>query len=69
MLKKPPAVQEMRVRSLTWEDALKKKEMVTHSSTLAWRIPRTEEPSGLQSVGSQRVRQDLATKQEQTTTK
>ena len=46
MLKKPPAMQEMRVRSLSWEDALKKKEMVTHSSTLAWRIPRTEEPRG-----------------------
>ena len=54
----------MRVRSLSWEDTLKKEEIATHSSILAWRIPRTEEPSGLQSVGLQRVRQDLATKQQ-----
>ena len=41
-----------------------KKEMATHSSILAWKIPWTEEPGGLQSMGSQRVRHDLATKQE-----
>ena len=45
-------------------DALEK-EMATHSSVLAWRIPGTEEPGGLQSLGSERVRHDLATKQEQ----
>ena len=42
----------MRVRSLVWEGPLEK-EMATHSSILAWRIPRTEEPDGLQSMGSQ----------------
>ena len=46
------------------EDPLEK-EMATHSSTLAWRIPWMEEPGGLQSMGSQRVRHDLATKQQQ----
>ena len=54
-LKHLPAMWETRVRSLVWEDALEK-EMATHSSTLAWRIPWREEPSGLQSTGSQRVR-------------
>ena len=44
------------VRSLGQKDPLEK-EMATHSSVLAWRIPRTEEPGGLQSVGSQRVEQ------------
>ena len=43
---------EMRVRSLGWEDPLEK-EMATHSSILAWRIPCTEEPGRLQSIGSQ----------------
>ena len=52
-----PTVQETRVRSLGWEDPLEK-EMATHSSTLAWKIPWMEEPGGLQSVGSQRVRHD-----------
>ena len=47
----------MQVRSLGWEDALEK-EMATHSSVLAWRIPWTEKPSRLQSMGSQRVRHD-----------
>ena len=47
--------QETPVRSLGWEDPLEKG-MATHSSILAWRIPRTEEPGGLQSMGSQRVR-------------
>ena len=48
------AVQEMQVRFLGWEDPLEES-MATHSSTLAWRIPWTEEPSGLQSMGLQRV--------------
>ena len=52
-----PAIQETWVRSLGWEDPLEK-EMATHSSILAWRIPWTEEPGGLQSMGSQRVRND-----------
>ena len=47
-------VQETWVRSLGQEDALEK-EMATHSSILVWRIPWTEEPGGLQSIGSQRV--------------
>ena len=47
-----PVVQETGVRSLCWEDPLEKG-MVTHSSILAWRIPRTEEPGGLQSTDSQ----------------
>ena len=59
-LKNVPAMQETRVRSLTWEDALEKR-METHSSILAWRIPWTEEPGVLQSVGSRRVRCDGAT--------
>ena len=50
-------MQETWVRSLGWEDPLKK-EMATHSSILAWRIPWTEEPRGLQSRGSQRVGHD-----------
>ena len=49
-----PAVQETWVRSLGWEDPLEK-EMATHSSILAWKISWTEEPGGLQSMGSQRV--------------
>ena len=52
-----PAVQETWVQSLGWEDSLEK-EMATHSSTLAWKIPWTEEPGRLQSMGSQRVRHD-----------
>ena len=51
-VKNPPAMQEMWVRSLGREDPLEK-EMATLSSTLAWRIPWTEEPGGLQSMGSQ----------------
>ena len=50
-------VREAWVHSLGREDPLEK-EMATHSSTLAWRIPWTEEPGGLQSTGSQRVRHD-----------
>ena len=52
-----PAMQETWVRSLDREDPLEKK-MATHSSILAWRIPRTEEPGGLQSMGWQRVGYD-----------
>ena len=56
-LKHLPGMQETQVRSLDREDPLEK-EMATHSSTLAWRIPWREEPGRLQSMGSQRVRQD-----------
>ena len=56
-LKYLPAMRETWVRSLGWEDPLEK-EMATHSSILAWRIPLVEEPGGLQSTGSQRVRHD-----------
>ena len=52
MVKNQPAMWETQVGSLGWEDALEK-EMATHSSILAWRIPGTEEPGGLQSMGSQ----------------
>ena len=54
MVKNLPAVQETWVLLLGWEDPLKKG-MATHSSILAWRIPWTEEPGRLQSMGSQRV--------------
>ena len=57
VVKNLPAVQEMQVQSLGQEDPLEK-EMATHCSILAWRIPRTEEPGGLQSTGSQRVGHD-----------
>ena len=50
--KKPPAMQETRIQSLGWEGALEKG-MATHTSIIAWRIPQTEEPGGLQSMGSQ----------------
>ena len=52
-----PAMQETRVQSLNWEDPLEK-EMATHSSTLAWKIPWAEEPCKLQSMGLQRVRHE-----------
>ena len=52
-----PAVQETWVQSLGWEDPLEK-EMATHSSILAWEIPWTKEPDGLQSMGSQRIGHD-----------
>ena len=61
MVKNLPAKQEMWVRSLGQEDSLEK-EMTTHSSTLAWVIPWTEEPGRLQSLGLQRAGHDLATK-------
>ena len=47
-----PAMRETRVPSLGWEDPLEE-EMATHCSTLAWKIPQTEEPGGLQSMASQ----------------
>ena len=56
-VKNLPAMQETQVGSLGWEDPLEKG-LATHSSILAWRIPWTEEPGRLQSMGSQRVRQD-----------
>ena len=56
-VKRLPAMRETQVRSLGREDPLEK-EMATHSSTLAWEIPWTEEPGGLQSMGSRRVRHD-----------
>ena len=61
MVKNLPAnaeeIQETWVRSLSWEDSLEK-EMVTHSSILAWKILWTEDPGGLQSIGSQRAGHD-----------
>ena len=57
MVKRLPAMQETRVRSLGWKDPLEK-EMATHSRTLAWRIPWREESGRLQSKGSQRVGSD-----------
>ena len=59
-VKRLRATLETRVRSLGQEDPLAK-EMATHSSTLAWRIPWTEEPGGLRSIGWQRVGHDWAT--------
>ena len=60
MVKNLPAMQETQVQSLGQEDPLEKG-MSTYSSSLAWRIPWTEEPGSLQSTGSQRVRHDWAT--------
>ena len=60
MVKHLPTVRETWVRSLGWEDLLEK-EINTHSSTLAWKIPWTEEPGRLQSMGLQRFRHDWAT--------
>ena len=57
MVKNPRAMQEIWVRSLGWEDPLEDG-IATHSSILAWRIPWTEEPGGLQSMGSLRVGHD-----------
>ena len=64
MVKSLPAVQETQVQSLGQKDPLEK-EMATHSGVLAWKIPWTEEPGQLQSMGSQRVGHNLATKQQQ----
>ena len=60
MVKRLPTMWETRVQSLGWEDLLEK-EMTTHSSILAWKIPWTVEPGRLQSKGSQRVGPDRAT--------
>ena len=57
MVKNPPAMWETWIQLLGWEDPLEEG-MATHSSVPAWRIPWTEEPGGLQSTGSQSVRQD-----------
>ena len=57
MVKNPPAMQETRIRFLGWEDPLEK-EMIIQSSILAWRIPGTDDPDWLQSMGSQRVTHD-----------
>ena len=57
-VRNPPTTQEtLWVQSLGWEDPLEE-DMATHSSILAWRIPQTEEPGRLQSIGSQRVGHD-----------
>ena len=63
-VKNPLPIQEIQVQSLGQEDPLEE-EMATHSNILAWKIPRTEEPGGLQSMGSQKGRHDLATKQQE----
>ena len=60
MIKNSPAMQEIWIWSLGWEDPLDKW-MATHSSILAWRIPWTEEPGGLKSMGLQRVGHDWVT--------
>ena len=66
MVKNLPAMWETQVGSLGWEDALEEG-MTSHSSILAWRIPRTEEPGRLQSMGSQsQTRQQLTEKEELT---
>ena len=57
VVKSLPALQEIQIQSLGQEDPLEKG-MDTHSSSLAWKIPRTEEPGGLQSMGLQRVRSE-----------
>ena len=64
VVKNARAMQETWVQSLGWEDHLEK-EMATHSSILAWEMSWTGEPDGLQSMGLQRVRHDLVTKQQQ----
>ena len=63
MVKTQPARQETWVRSLGWEDPLEEG-MATHYSILAWRIPWTEEPGGLQSIASQRSNMTEATEYE-----
>ena len=57
MVKNVTAMQETWVLSLGWEDPLEEG-MTTYSSIFAWRIPQSEEPGGLQSMGSQRIRHD-----------
>ena len=55
MVENPPAMQQTQVRSLGWKDPLEKG-IATHSNIFAWRIPCTEKPGGLQSMGLQKVR-------------
>ena len=57
MVKPLSTMRETQVRALDWEDPLEK-EMATHSNTIVWKIPWTEEPGRLQSMGSQRVGHD-----------
>ena len=57
-VKKLPTVQERQIWFLGWEDSLEE-EMATHSNILGWRIPWTEEPGGLWSIGSQKVSSDF----------
>ena len=64
VVKNLPIVQETWVRSLDWEDPLEL-EMATHSSILAWKIPWTDKPGGLQSMGSQRVGHNWINRQQQ----
>ena len=59
LVKNSPAMQKTPVQFLDWEDPLEKG-MVTHSSVLAWRIPWTDKPGGLQSMGLRRAGHDLA---------
>ena len=66
MVKSLPEMQETSVQSLSREDPLEEG-MATHSSILAWRIPWIEEPGGLQSMGSQTIRHDWATKHKHNT--
>ena len=54
MVKNPPAMQKIQVQTLGWEDDLEKG-MAIHSSVLAWRVPWTEKPGGIHSMGPQRV--------------
>ena len=61
VVKNLPAKQYMQVQSLGQEDPWEK-EKETHSSILAWEIPQTKDPGGLQSIGSQKARHNLATK-------
>ena len=63
-VKRLSTMRETWVRALDWDDPLEK-EMAAHSSILAWELPRTEEPGGLQCMGSQRGKHDLATEQQQ----
>ena len=63
MVKRLPAMRKTWVQSLVQEDPLEK-EMATHSGTFAWKIPWTEEPVRLQSMRLQRIRHNLATKQQ-----
>ena len=59
VVKNLPAMQETQVQTLGWEEPLEK-EMATHSSILAWEIPQTQEPGGLQSVGLQKSQTQLS---------